>query len=39
MESTENALGIKVDELVITNEQVIAGHFKEFFVNLASELK
>ena len=31
MESTENAFGIKIDEQVITNEQMIAGPFNEFF--------
>ena len=39
MESTENAFGIKVDEQVITNEQMIADHFNEFFINIASNLK
>ena len=35
MESTENVLGINVDEHVITDEQGIADHFNEFFVNVA----
>ena len=39
MESTENDIDTKVDEHVITNEQVIADHFNEFFVNAASKLK
>ena len=39
MESTENAFGIKINEQVITNEQMIADHFNEFFINIASNLK
>ena len=36
MEATENTLGIKVDENVTMNEQVIFDLFNEFFVNVAS---
>ena len=39
IESTENAFGIKINEQVITNEQMIADHFNEFFINIASNLK
>ena len=39
MESTENAFGIKINAQVITNEQMIADHFNEFFINIASNLK
>ena len=39
MESTENAFGIKINEQVITNEQMIADHFNDFFINIASNLK
>ena len=38
--SAENiSVDIKVDEHVITNEQVIADHFNEFFINVAANLK
>ena len=38
--SAENiSVGIKVDEQVITNEQVIADHFNELFINVAANLK
>ena len=36
MGSAEDVLGIKVDEHVITNEQVNADHFNKFFINVAS---
>ena len=39
MESTKNAFGIKINEQIITNEQMIADHFNEFFINIASNLK
>ena len=39
MESTENAFGIRINEQVITNEQIIADHFNKFFINIASDLK
>ena len=39
MESTENAFGIKINEQVITNEQMIADHFNDFYINIASNLK
>ena len=32
-----NGLRIKVDDHVITNDQVIVGHFNEVFVNAASK--
>ena len=35
----ENILGIKNEEQVITNAQVIADHFNDFFINVASNLK
>ena len=37
--AAENILGIKDEEQVITNEQVIADHFNDFFINVASNLK
>ena len=39
MRSAEDALGIQVDEHVITNEQIIADHFNKFFINVTSKLK
>ena len=39
MESTENAFGIKINEQVILSEKMIADHFNEFFINIASNLK
>ena len=39
MESTESAFGIKINEQAITNEQMMADHFNEFFINIASNLK
>ena len=38
MVSAEKALCIKICEYVITNKQVIADHFDEFFINVASKL-
>ena len=37
--SAENILGIKHGEHVITHEKLIADHFNEFFINVASDLK
>ena len=37
--SAENILGIKHGEQVITHEKLIADHFNEFFINVASDLK
>ena len=34
--STESCLGIKVNENFITNEQVVADLFNEFFINVAA---
>ena len=37
--AAENILGIKNEEQVITNQQVIADHFNDFFIKVASNLK
>ena len=39
MGTTENDLGIKVDGNVITNKQLVADHFNEFFINVAFIMK
>ena len=39
MDSSDVAFGIKINEQVITNEQMIADHFNKFFINMASNLK
>ena len=39
MGSIESALNIKVDESVITNEQMISGNLNELFVDVAFKLE